>query len=245
MRVVICDDEPLARERLKRIIQAEGHEVVGEGVTGLEGIEQVKATHPDVILLDIRMPKMDGIRCAKELSELDNPPAIIFVTAYDHYAIAAFKAHAIGYLLKPANREELSEAMARAAVLNTAQLSEMRRFEDRVAQPSRQHIAARTHRGIELIALSDIYYFYAEQKYVQVRHKTGTVLIDETLKDLEKEFGDMFFRIHRNALINLDYLAMLEVVDQDHYRVRFKGIDEKLAVSRRHLPVLREKIQNL
>lgn len=245
MRVVICDDEPLARERLKRIIQAEGHEVVGEGVTGLEGIEQVKATHPDVILLDIRMPKMDGIRCAKELSELDNPPAIIFVTAYDHYAIAAFKAHAIGYLLKPANREELSEAMARAAVLNTAQLSEMRRLEDRVAQPSRQHIAARTHRGIELIALSDIYYFYAEQKYVQVRYKTGTVLIDETLKDLEKEFGDMFFRIHRNALINLDYLAMLEVVDQDHYRVRFKGIDEKLAVSRRHLPVLREKIQNL
>lgn len=245
MRVVICDDEPLARERLKRIMQEEGHEVVGEGATGLEGIEQVKATHPDVILLDIRMPKMDGIRCAKELSELDNPPAIIFVTAYDHYAIAAFKAHAIGYLLKPANREELSEAMARAAVLNTAQLSEMRRLEDRVAQPSRQHIAARTHRGIELIALSDIYYFYAEQKYVQVRHKTGTVLIDETLKDLEKEFGDMFFRIHRNALINLDYLAMLEVVDQDHYRVRFKGIDEKLAVSRRHLPVLREKIQNL
>ena len=245
MRVVICDDEPLARERLKRIMQEEGHEVVGEGATGLEGIEQVKATHPDVILLDIRMPKMDGIRCAKELSELDNPPAIIFVTAYDHYAIAAFKAHAIGYLLKPANREELNEAMARAAVLNTAQLSEMRRLEERVAQPSRQHIAARTHRGIELIALSDIYYFYAEQKYVQVRHKTGAVLIDETLKDLEKEFGDMFFRIHRNALINLDYLAMLEVVDQDHYRVRFKGIDEKLAVSRRHLPVLREKIQNL
>lgn len=245
MRVVICDDEPLARERLKRIMQEEGHEVVGEGATGLEGIEQVKATHPDVILLDIRMPKMDGIRCAKELSELDNPPAIIFVTAYDHYAIAAFKAHAIGYLLKPANREELNEAMARAAVLNTAQLSEMRRLEERVAQPSRQHIAARTHRGIELIALSDIYYFYAEQKYVQMRHKNGAVLIDETLKDLEKEFGDMFFRIHRNALINLDYLAMLEVVDQDHYRVRFKGIDEKLAVSRRHLPVLREKIQNL
>lgn len=245
MRVVICDDEPLARERLKRIMREEGHEVVGEGATGLEGIEQVKATHPDVILLDIRMPKMDGIRCAKELSELDNPPAIIFVTTYDHYAIAAFKTHAIGYLLKPANREELNEAMARAAVLNTAQLSEMRRLEERVAQPSRQHIAARTHRGIELIALSDIYYFYAEQKYVQVRHQTGAVLIDETLKDLEKEFGDMFFRIHRNALINLDYLAMLEVVDQDHYRVRFKGIDEKLAVSRRHLPVLREKIQNL
>lgn len=245
MRVVICDDEPLARERLKRIMQEEGHEVVGEGATGLEGIEQVKATNPDVILLDIRMPKMDGIRCAKELSELDNPPAIIFITAYDHYAIAAFKAHAIGYLLKPANREELSEAMARAAVLNTAQLSKIRRLEERVAQPSRQHIAARTHRGVELIALSDIYYFFAEQKYVQVRHKNGTVLIDETLKDLEKEFGDLFFRIHRNALVNLNYLEMLEVVDQDHYQVRFKGIDEKLAVSRRHLPTLREKIQNL
>ena len=91
MRVVICDDEPLARERLTRIVREEGHEVVAQAATGIEAIAKVKELAPDVILLDIRMPGMDGIRCAQELNELNNAPAIIFVTAYDHYAIAALK----------------------------------------------------------------------------------------------------------------------------------------------------------
>lgn len=245
MRVVVCDDEPLARERLTRIVQEEGHIVVAQAMTGMEAIAKVKEFHPDVILLDIRMPEMDGVRCARELNELESPPAIIFVTAYDHYAIAAFKANAIDYLLKPANREEIISALARASTLNTAQLNELRRLEDPTAQPLRQHIAARTHRGVELIPLSDIYYFTADQKYVQVRHKNGMVLIDETLKELEDEFKDLFFRIHRNALINLDYLEMLEAVDSGQYQVKFKDIKEKLAVSRRHLPVLRDKIHTM
>lgn len=245
MRVVVCDDEPLARERLSRIVKEEGHEVVAQAMTGIEAIARVKETNPDVVLLDIRMPEMDGIRAAKALNELDNPPAIIFVTAYDHYAIAAFKANAIGYLLKPANKEELNEALQRATTLNSAQLNEIRRLEDPTAQPTRQHIAARTHRGVELVPLNDIYFFTADQKYVQVRHKNGTVLIDETLKELEAEFGDAFFRIHRNALINLDHLEMLEAIDQGQYQVKFKGLNDRLAVSRRHLPMLRDKIQSM
>lgn len=245
MRLVVCDDEPLARERLSRIVKEEGHEVVAQAMTGVEAIAKVKEHNPDVILLDIRMPEMDGIRCAKELNELANPPAVIFVTAYDHYAINAFKTHAIGYLLKPANKEELVAALERATTLNNAQLNELRRLQDPTAQPLRQHIAARTHRGVELIPLSDIYYFTADQKYVQVRHKNGTVLIDETLKELEDEFKDLFFRIHRNALINLNFLEMLESVDFGQYQVCFKDIKDKLAVSRRHLPVLRTKIQTM
>ncbi|WP_019519983.1 LytR/AlgR family response regulator transcription factor [Faucicola boevrei] len=245
MRVIVCDDEPLARERLTRIIREEGHDVVAQATTGIEAIARVKETTPDIVLLDIRMPEMDGIRCAKELNELAQPPAIIFVTAYDHYAISAFKANAIGYLLKPANKEELIDALSRASTLNNAQLNEIRRLEDPTAQPMRQHIAARTHRGIELIPLSDIYYFTADQKYVQVRHKNGTVLIDETLKELEAEFGTSFFRVHRNALINLDYVEMLESVDQGQYQVKFKNIDERLAISRRHLPVLRDRVQTM
>lgn len=245
MRVVVCDDEPLARERLIRIVKEEGHEVVDHATTGLEAIACVKQTQPDVILLDIRMPEMDGINCAKQLNELDNPPAVVFVTAYDHYAIAAFKAQAIGYLLKPANKEELVAALSRASTLNSAQLNELRRLEDPTAQPTRQHIAARTHRGVQLIPLSEIYYFTADQKYVQVRHRKGVVLIDETLKELEEEFGDLFFRVHRNALINLDYLEMLEAVDSGQYQVKFKDITDRLAVSRRHLPVLRDKIHTM
>ncbi len=245
MRVVVCDDEPLARERLNRIVKEAGHEVVAHASTGVQAIDLVKEHQPDVVLLDIRMPEMDGVRCANHLNELEHPPAIIFVTAYDHYAIAAFKANAVGYLLKPANKDELIEALNKASSLNAAQLNELRKLEDPEARPVRQHIAARTHRGVELIALSDIYYFTADQKYVKVRHKDGVVLIDDTLKELEQEFEDQLFRIHRNALINLDYLELLETVESGQYQVCFKGLDEKLSVSRRHVPVLREKIQNI
>lgn len=245
MRIVVCDDEPLARERLVRIVQDSGHHVIAQAKTGAEAIIAVKEQQPDVILLDIRMPEMDGVRCAQILNELQHPPAIIFVTAYDHYAIAAFKSHAIGYLLKPANRDELIEALRNAKSLNAAQLNEMRKLEDPTARPIREHIAARTHRGVELIKLQDIYYFTADQKYVKVRHKDGIVLIDDTLKELEQEFGERLFRVHRNAIINLSFLDYLETIDTGQYQVRFKGIEENLAVSRRHLPALREKIQSM
>ncbi len=245
MRIVVCDDEPLARERLVRIVQDSGHHVIAQAKTGAEAIMAVKEQQPDVILLDIRMPEMDGVRCAQILNELQHPPAIIFVTAYDHYAIAAFKSHAIGYLLKPANRDELLEALRNAKSLNAAQLNEMRKLEDPTVRPIREHIAARTHRGVELIKLQDIYYFTADQKYVKVRHKDGIVLIDDTLKELEQEFGERLFRVHRNAIINLSFLDYLETIDTGQYQVRFKGIEENLAVSRRHLPALREKIQSM
>ncbi|WP_169392669.1 MULTISPECIES: LytTR family DNA-binding domain-containing protein [Psychrobacter] len=245
MRIVICDDEPLARERLVRIVQESGHEVVAQATTGAEAITAVKAEQPDVILLDIRMPEMDGVRCAQALNTLEHPPAIIFVTAYDHYAIAAFKAHAIGYLLKPANKDELLEALSKAKNLNAAQLNAIRQLEDPTARPLREHISARTHRGVELIPLKDVYYFTADQKYVKVRHKDGIVLIDDTLKELEQEFGERLFRVHRNAIINLGFLDYLESIDSGQYQVRFKGIDETLSVSRRHLPALRDKIQSM
>ncbi|MGP4951745.1 LytR/AlgR family response regulator transcription factor [Psychrobacter sp. T6-1] len=245
MRIVVCDDEPLARERLVRIVQESGHKVVAQATTGMEAITAVKSHQPDIILLDIRMPEMDGVRCAHELNKLEHPPAIIFVTAYDHYAIAALRANAIGYLLKPANKDELLEALSKAKSLNAAQLNEIRKLEDPTARPIREHISARTHRGVELIKLKDIYYCTADQKYVKVRHKDGIVLIDETLKELEQEFDDRLFRVHRNAIINLSYLDFLETVDAGQYQVRFKGIDETLAVSRRHLPALREKIQSM
>ncbi|MGO1250140.1 LytR/AlgR family response regulator transcription factor [Psychrobacter sp.] len=245
MRIVVCDNEPLSRERLVRIVQQSGHEVVVQAMTGQEAIVAVKDQQPDIILLDIRMPEMDGVRCAQELNKLEHPPAIIFVTAYDHYAIAALKANAIGYLLKPANKDELLEALSKAKKLNAAQLNEIRKLEESTAQPVREHIAARTHRGVELVKLTDIYYFTADQKYVKVRHKDGIILIDETLKELEQEFGDRLFRVHRNAIINLSFLDYLEVLEAGQYQVRFKGIDETLAVSRRHLPMLREKIQSM
>jgi two-component system response regulator AlgR len=248
MNILVCDDEPLARERMSRMVKAAGHEVVAQASNGIQALEQVRLHRPDVVLMDIRMPEMNGIQCAQALLDLDVPPAVIFVTAFDQHAIDAFNTQAIGYLLKPINQQQLENALKRASKLNSAQLNSLQQqakdgeLQDR---PARKHIAARTHRGVELIPIESIYYFLADQKYVTVRHSGGQVLIDETLKDLENEFHDRFIRIHRNALLAIPYLEGLEFVGTGQYQVRCRGINERLAVSRRHLPQLREKIHHI
>lgn len=245
MKILVCDDEPLARERLSRMVQEAGHTVVAQATNGVEALEAVRIFQPDVLFLDVRMPEMDGLRCAEALMRLESPPAVIFVTAFDQHAIDAFRTQAIGYLLKPVSRDDLQSALNRASRLNTAQVNHLRVLHDPSAMAMRQHIAARTHRGMELIPIENIYYFLADQKYVTVRHSGGQVLIDETLKELETEFGDRFIRIHRNALLAIPYLEGIEMVSTGQYQARFRGIKERLAVSRRHLPQLRDKMHTL
>jgi len=101
MNILVCDDEPLARERLSRMVQDAGHTVVAQATNGIEALEAVRIFQPDVLFLDVRMPEMDGLRCAEALMRLESPPAVIFVTAFDQHAIDAFRTQAIGYLLKP------------------------------------------------------------------------------------------------------------------------------------------------
>lgn len=247
MKVLVCDDEALARDRLVRLLRdANECEVVGEAENGRDALQKVEMYAPDVVLLDIRMPVMDGIACAEALARLPNPPAVIFITAFDEHALAAFQVEAIGYLLKPVRRDQLNEALARASRVNRAQLQHIREQANDDGKPeARQHVTARTHRGLELIPINEIYYFLADQKYVTVRHTRGQVLVDETLKDLETEFADLFIRVHRNALLAIHYLDGLELLPGGQYQVRFRGINEKLVVSRRHLPQLREKMQTL
>lgn len=246
MKVLICDDESLARERLQRFLRdMDGYEVVGEAENGEVALQQVAALQPDIVLLDLRMPVMDGLVCAEKLAQLAHPPAVIFCTAYDEHALAAFQVQAIGYLLKPVRREQLAEALARATRINRAQLETVRQSNGDEGDACRSHITAKTHRGIELIPVDDVRYFLADQKYVTVRHGSGEVLIDETLKDLETEFGQRFIRIHRNALLALPFLDGLELMSPGQYQVRIKGIEERLVVSRRHLPDLRDTMQKL
>lgn len=245
MDIVVCDDEPLARERLVRMVTHLGHEVVAQASNGYQAIELVEQFQPDVILLDIRMPELNGLECAAQLSLLETPPAIVFCTAFDQYAIDAFKTHAVSYLLKPVALDDLTQALEKAKKLNQAQLQALPNRPKVPTDNIRQHIVARTHRGVELIAIEDVYYFLADQKYVMVRHKNGQVLIDETLKDLENEFDDCFIRIHRNALLSLKHLEGLEMVATGQYQARCRDIDEKLVISRRHLPHIKERMQTL
>lgn len=246
MDILICDDEPLAIERLSRLVTQLGHEVVAKATHGQQAIDLAHQYEPDVILLDIQMPEMDGLVCAQYLRQLDPMPAIVFCTAYDQHALDAFKSNAEGYLLKPVMQQDLEQVLAHITKLTQAQLSQLKQKENmEELNISRHQIAAKTYRGIELVPVENIYYFLADQKYVTVRHKNGSVLIDETLKDLELEFGSQFIRIHRNALVSVSYLDGLEVVSSGQYQVRCRELEERLAVSRRHLPILRERIHSL
>jgi two-component system response regulator AlgR len=197
--------------------------------------------------MDIRMPQMDGLEAAKLISQNKTPPAIIFCTAYDDHALQAFNVNAVGYLLKPVRREALAEALAKARSLNRVQLSALSDVTAANDQSHKQrtHISAKTHRGIELVAVDDIRFFLADQKYVTVRSGRGEVLIDETLKELEDEFGERFVRIHRNSLVARRFIDGLEQVSTGHYQVRLKDTDERLTVSRRHVSGLRRLLQHL
>jgi two-component system response regulator AlgR len=248
MRVLVCDDEQLARSRLKRLAEEiDEVEVVAEAANGREAVNEAQRTQPDVVLLDIRMPDMDGLEAASHLLNTERPPAVIFCTAYDEHALQAFKVHAVDYLLKPVNRQDLGAALERAGSINKAQLKQVKEETglDGGQSNERQHISARTHKGIELVPVNEIRYFQADQKYVTVRWPDGEVLVDETLKDLETEFGDRFVRIHRNALVALEYLEGMEMADQGHYQVRLRGVDDRLTVSRRHVPGLRKVMQRM
>ena len=245
MDILICDDEPLAVERLSRLVSQLGHQVIATAQHGQQALEMVQQFEPDVVLLDIQMPEMDGLSCAQHLAHFNPTPAIVFCTAFDEHALQAIQSQAKGYLLKPIAKDDLETVLESVTKLTQAQLTHLEKKELMEEKVQRQQIAAKTYRGLELIPVENIYYFLADQKYVTVRHKNGSVLIDETLKDLETEFADRFIRIHRNALISLDYLDGLDMVSSGQYQVRCRELDERLAVSRRHLPLLRERMQNL
>lgn len=243
MRVLIVDDEAPARLRLRGLLQQLPHvEVTGEAADGLAALKQVEALNPDVVLLDIRMPGMDGLDCARELARLRTPPAVIFTTAYDRFAIEAFEAQAIDYLVKPVRRERLEAALERAARPNAAQRAALAPALDALSE-RRRHICARVRDTLKLVDVDNIYYFRADQKYVTVRHTEGEVLIEDSLKSLEDEFGGEFLRIHRNALVAVRAIDALEKDDSGHFRVRVRDIGETLEVSRRLVPDVRRIIR--
>ena len=244
MKILIVDDEPPARDRLRQLLEDDGqHEVVGEAGNGREALEVAARVHPDVVLLDIGMPVMDGIETAHHLNSADEPPAVVFTTAYDEYAIDAFDANAIGYVLKPVRRERLEQALKQAARLTRDALGELG------SQPGmevgRKHICARLHDELKLIPVSDVRYFVADQKYVSVVHKDGRDLIEDSLKSLEGEFGELFVRIHRAAIVALDAVDTLRKDEDGRTRVilRDAEAEDDLVVSRRHVAEVKRRLR--
>jgi two-component system, LytTR family, response regulator AlgR len=233
LRALIVDDEAPARERMRRLLEELGDvAVVGEASNGEEALATCASLDPDVVLLDVRMPGMDGIEAARHLGALEEPPAVIFTTAYDEYALDAFEAQAVGYLLKPVRREKLARAIRHAARVAGPQL--VRLAEQAQIGRRRSQICARLGEQLRLVPLADVMYFSAGQKYVTVRHRAGRELIDETLRALEQEFAPDFIRIHRNSLVARAFVSAVERNDEGQLIVRLKGCDDVLQVSRRH-----------
>ncbi|TRX75221.1 LytR/AlgR family response regulator transcription factor [Pseudomonas mangiferae] len=248
MNVLIVDDEPLARERLSRLVgDLDGYRVLEPAASnGEEALSLIDNLKPDIVLLDIRMPGLDGLQVAARLCERDTPPAVIFCTAHDEFAVDAFQVSAVGYLVKPVRPESLAEALQKAERPNRIQLAALTRPAANTGSGPRTHISARTRKGIELIPLGQVLYFIADHKYVTLRHEGGEVLLDEPLKALEDEFGDRFVRIHRNALVARERIERLQRTPLGHFQLYLKGMnDEALTVSRRHVAGVRKLMHNL
>ncbi len=241
-KVLIVDDEPPARERLRSLLAELGDvDIVGEAANGEEALAQAFELSPDIVLLDVRMPGIDGMEAGRRLADLAEPPAVIFTTAFDEYALDAFDAKAVAYLLKPIRREKLAAAISQAARLTRPQLAQAQasaRFAEK-----RTHIAVRQRETTKLIPIGDILCFQADQKYTTVRHSQGEALIEESLRSLEDELSAEFVRIHRSALVSVQHLEAIERDTDGQYFVRLRGLAERLAVSRRMAGELRERFR--
>ena len=244
LRIAITDDEAPARNRLRSLLEDIAEmipiDVVGEAENGQKLLELLEQRPADVVLLDIRMPEMDGLESARHLQKLDDPPHVVFTTAYDDYAISAFELHAIDYLVKPIRLRRLHDALARARSITRISLDVL----NEVAGSARTHLSVHERGKVQLVPVADILYLRAELKYVTIRTAERELVLEESLSRLEEEFSDRFVRIHRNCLVAKDHIESFEKESQAgaeaRWVVRVRGVEEALPVSRRQQPAIRQ-----
>jgi two-component system response regulator AlgR len=240
IRVVIIDDEQPARSRMRELLEdcrADfPHLLVGEAANGVDGLQVVSASAADVVLVDIHMPEMSGIEFARHLQVLERPPAVIFVTAHDQYAVEAFEVNALDYLTKPVRASRLLTALRKAA--GGARPS--RGVLESIDPAPRRHFSVAERGRVTLVPVSDVVYLRAELKYVTLRTREREHLVEESLTQIEQEFGGVFVRIHRNCLVARRWIRGFErgaeTEGEAGWSVVLEGIDDRLPVSRRQWP---------
>ena len=237
LKVIIVDDEQPARNRLRELLEdCRGelpHRVAGEAANGVEGLKAVTAAEADVVLVDIQMPEMSGIEFARHLQVLERPPAVIFVTAHDRYAVEAFEVNAVDYLTKPVRGARLLAALRKAG--SGARLA--RGVLESIDPAPRRYFSVAERGRVTLVPASEVIYLRAELKYVTLRTREREHLVEESLQQLEQEFGGMFVRIHRNCLVARRLIRGVEQGAETEgeigWSVILEGCEEKLPVSRR------------
>ena len=259
LKLIIADDEAPARNRLRELLTEIGTiTVVAEAKNGKDALDLANEHQPDIVLLDIRMPSMDGIEAAQHLQKMPKPPAIIFTTAFDSYAMQAFDISAVDYLLKPIRLERLQTAINKARTLLPSQLEALAPLNSQ-----RTHLSISERSRVLLVPINEIIYLRAELKYITVRTAEREYLLEESLTHLEQEFKDIFVRLHRNCLVANAYIvgyekrtiesrsdSQTEICDENQnentepsdkqWFALLKDIPETIAVSRRQQHVVRK-----
>ena len=236
LSILIVDDEQPARDRLRRLADGlAGYRVSGEAASAAAALEQVRELNPDILLLDIAMPGMDGMALARVLQRGGASPAVVFCTAYQDQALNAFEVEAVDYLVKPVRLERLESALEKA-----------RRYLGRDAPVAPEQFLRSTVGGkIVLTPVSRVVCLLAEDKYTTVIYEDGETVIDDSLTVLEQRFPELFVRVHRNALVSMKHLRGVERTPEGHTQALLTGTDRKPEVSRRNVAPLRKLLSDL
>lgn len=232
MRVLIVDDEAPARRRLGKLLdELGGVDIVGEAANGREALDRVQELQPEALLLDIRMPGMDGMEVARELARQNNAPAIIFITAYGEHALQAFEVQALDYLVKPIRKERLQQALGR-----------LREWLGGTTEES-QTLSIQRQGKITLLPVAEIFLLHADNKYVTAYHLHGEAVLEDSLKSLEEKLGSHFLRIHRNALVAKSYLLGIERDANGTYHALIRNCELHPEISRRMVAEVKAFLQ--
>jgi two-component system LytT family response regulator len=236
-KATIIDDEPLSREIIKAYLKAYPEiEVVQECGDGFEGVKAIQQHQPDLLFLDIQMPKITGFEL---LELLDSPPAVLFTTAFDQYAVQAFDAKGLDYLVKPFSEARFAQAIARFLSQHKAkELPEAMDYP--VSEERSKRIVVRVKNEIKIIQTQEVSFFEAEDDYICIHTQEGKFLKKMTMKQLEESLDpDKFARVHRSFLVNLQEVSGLEPYEKESYLLRLRS-GQKIPVSKSGYTRLRQ-----
>lgn len=229
MRTIIIDDEPLARSLLLELLEAEKDiEIVAECGDGFEALKAIQDLQPDLIFLDIQMPKITGFEM---LELLENPPRVVFTTAYDEYALKAFEVNALDYLLKPLNPERLSKSLQKIRQQKDNNSEDLR---GKVLQlpEQMQRIVVKMNGNIKILPLPEVFYLESADDYVKVHTHDKYYLKHQTMNNFEQQLPmHQFVRVHRSCLVNVQHIHKVDLYEKDQYCVVLRN-DVRLPVSR-------------
>jgi len=238
LRTLVVDDEPVARRVLREELESIGDvEVVGEADNGVSALEQISSRRPDLVLLDLQMPGMGGLDVVRKIRRGARLPAIVIVTAYDKYALEAFEAGAVDYLLKPIGQERLAEAVERARRITgreaVERLAHLQEIADPVSGPLPRKIVGKVGEEYFLLNAGEIYAFQADGDIVWIVTAKRKYMATQTLRVLEERLGNTsFHRIHRNALVNVDHVRKMSALSSQRWLITLSNDQEFIASKR-------------